>query len=257
MQVPQTDWECVIDVSQFNNGGQPISWKTILPTLQSEGITRVLIRASYGSNYEDPLFRYNWTTLRGLQFPIGAYHAAVPGSTPNIDAHAQDQSAFFLRLINAVGGVQGDDWTILDLENTGGLNPTQLTLWASHWIACVDAAVRNPQNPTIFYSYVAFIAQHLSSYSTLAPRPLWIADYPGSTTLPTNAPPNVGAWTTYFGWQFTDALTLAGITGSVDESVFAIVHPTPAKPATPTLADVEAENTALRNKIANAQKALS
>ena len=263
MQIPQKDWIRAIDVSQFNNNGQPIDWTGVVPALKLAGIERVIVRSSYGPNYEDPQFRANWTALKQLGMPVGAYHAAVPGLTPNLDAHAQDQSAFFLNLINQVGGIQGDDWPILDLENVGGLAPDQLTLWASHWLSCVDAAVRNPKNPAIFYSYEAFITAHMGLYPTLARRPLWIAVYPGGSAVPPTAPANVGAWTHYFGWQYTDALTIPGIAGNVDGSVFAEGSATPSptpepQPApTPDVSTLEAENAALTAKIANAQKALS
>ena len=264
MQIPESTWLRTIDVSQFNNGGKPIPWDTVVPELPKLGIGRVLVRASYGPGYEDPQFAYNWAALKRLGVPKGAYHAGVPGASPNLDAHAQQQSAFFLDVVNKAGGIQGDDWPILDFEDLGGLTPDQMTLWASHWLACVDAAVRNSKNPAIFYSYPAFIAAHMGLYDTLASRPLWLADYPGGTALPTFAPPNVGAWTSYFGWQYTDALTIPGITGAVDGSVFAVVVPPPA-PATPPVdvtaleaqvADLTQANQTLTTKITHAQQAL-
>lgn len=222
MQIPKVSWERAIDVSQFNNGGHPIDWNTVVPHLEQLGYSRVLMRATYGPGYEDPQFVHNWSQLKSLGFSKGAYHAALPGISGNVDADAQHQAAFFLSVINREGGIDGNDWPILDLEESNGLTKVQLALWASHWMASINAAVKNPKNPALFYSYGAFIQDRLTLYDLLAQYPLWLADYPGGTTLPKQAPPNVGAWTRYFGWQYTDGLTIPDIAGPVDGSVFAI-----------------------------------
>lgn len=248
MQVPKASWERVIDVSQFNNGGHPIDWSTVVPNLKRLGYARVLMRATYGPAYEDPQFVHNWSQLKSLGFPKGAYHAALPGITGNVDANAQHQAAFFLSVIDREGGIQGDDWPILDLERVNGLTKDQLAYWAAHWMASINAAVKNPKNPAVFYSYRAFIQEHLALYGMLARHPLWLAYYPGGTTLPSHAPPDVGGWTQYFGWQYTDSLTIPGISGPVDGSVFAVT-PTPLEKADDEIA-------LLKAKIANAEKDL-
>lgn len=125
-------------------------------------------------------------------------------------------------MVDREGGIQGDDWPILDLERVNGLTKDQLAFWASHWMASINAAVKNSKNPAVCYSYRAFIQERLALYDILAQYPLWLADYPGGTALPTHAPANVGRWTRYFGWQYTDGLAIPGISGSVDGSVFAI-----------------------------------
>lgn len=256
MQIPQSAWPQSIDVSQFNNGGQPIDWPRVLPALQQRGITRVLVRASYGSGYEDPQFAHNWHSLKALGFPVGAYHAAVPGLTPTLDAHAQQQSSFFLAVVNRQGGLQGDDWPILDYENAQGLAAADLSYWAAHWLSCVDAAVKNPANPAIFASYPAFIAQHLTLYAMLARYPLWLGAYPGGQALPTQAPPAVGAWTQYRGWQYSDTGVIPGIQGAVDLSVWDVAAPPPAPDPAAAVAALEAQVATLTAKITAAQKAL-
>jgi len=226
MQIPESSWERSIDVSEFNNGGHPINWDAVVPILRAcnPPVERVIVRASYGPNYEDPAFRHNWQALKRLNVPKGAYHAAVPGQMPNLEAQAQQQSAFFLGVVNHVGGFQGDDWSILDLEQIGGLSPDKLTVWALHWLSCVDSAVKNPRSPSVFYSYPAFIKAYMSFYDTLSCRPLWLADYVGGTSLPQSSPPNVGDWTRYYGWQYTDAMSIKHIEGGVDGSVFAVAR---------------------------------
>lgn len=263
MQIPKAEWPKSIDVSQFNNGGKPIDWAAVVPELKKLGVERVIVRASYGPNYEDPQFRHNWLSLKQLHFPKAAYHAAVPAHSPNLDAHAQHQSGFFLHLVDEVGGLQGDDWPILDYENTEGLTPADLTRWAAHWLACVDAAVKNPKNPAILYTYVGFVRAHLGLYDMLGNRPLWIADYPGGTAVPIRAVPNVGAWTHYRGWQYTDKGVVSGIQGPVDFSVWDEPSVSPAASASITTAktastssDLEKENAALKATIASAQKVL-
>lgn len=274
MQIPKAEWPKSIDVSQFNNGGRPIDWAAVVPELKKLGVERVIVRASYGPHYEDPQFRHNWLTLKQLRFPKAAYHAAVPGQSPNLDAHAQQQSSFFLHLVDEVGGFQGDDWPILDYENAESLTPADLTRWAAHWLACVDAAVKNPKNRAILYTYVGFVQAHLALYDMLANRPLWIADYPGGTEVPTRGVPDVGGWTAYRGWQFTDKAQIPGIAGPVDLSVWVgepvekatspetkgtagdTAPPSDATNTSVAETTLEHENAALKATIAAAQKVL-
>jgi lysozyme len=246
MQIPKPAWPMAIDVSEANNAGKPINWAEVVPKLRSRGIDRVIVRASYGGGYEDALFGHNWTALGMLDFPRAAYHAAVPSEVPHLIESSHQQAAFFWDIVQARGGMTNDDFAVLDLEITGAMTPTSLTKWGHQWFLGLEQAMAPRTYRTVFYSYLAFIEIYMTDYSLLRIRPLWLADYPGGTALPTKAPPNVGDWTQYYGWQYTDAGEVAGISGPVDLSVFdPAVAESPLKTAEAELARANKEIAAL------------
>lgn len=220
MQIPQPAWPKAIDVSEANNAGLPIDWAEVVPKLRARGIDRVIVRASYGAGYEDALFAHNWTALGHLGFPRAAYHAAVPSEVPNLIESSHEQAGFFWDIVKAQGGMTNQEFAVLDLEITGGMDPVSLTKWGHQWFLGLEKSMAPHTYRTVFYSYVAFIEAYMTDYYLLRIRPLWIADYTAGTALPTKAPRNVGDWTRYYGWQFTDQDTVPGITGLVDLSVF-------------------------------------
>ena len=246
MQMPKPAWPKAIDVSEANNAGRPIDWAQVVPKLKTRGIDRVIVRASYGAGYEDALFAHNWTALGKLGFPRGAYHAAVPSEVPNFIESSHQQAGFFWDIVKTHGGMTDKDFAVLDLEITGGLAPAPLTKWGHQWFLGLEKAMAPHTHRTVFYSYVAFIEAYMTDYYLLRIRPLWVADYTGGTALPTKAPPNVGDWTRYYGWQYTDQGSVAGIYGPVDLSVFdpAVVE-SPLKTLEAELARVNKEITAL------------
>lgn len=270
MQVPQSTWQRSIDVSDFDNDERPIAWGAVVPQLAGLGIDRVIVRAGFGADWTDTQFVHNWTSLQAVGFPKGAYFAANPDPTLSPETDAQHQAAVFLATVNRVGGIQGNDWVILDFERQQGLAPDALVAWARQWLGSVYVALGSGENVPIFYSYWAFIAETMGNPTALSRWPLWIAAYPGGAALPTSAPPPLAGWADYTGWQYSNQGQIPGIAGAVDLSVWAL--PRPAQPASdPTTAQLQAQLQAaqteiqtaqaqiqtLQTKITNAQKALN
>lgn len=188
-----------IDVSQFQG---VINWSAV----KSSGkVQLVYARATDGANIVDSQFSANWTGIRSVGLPRGAYHVAMPsGTTPSlIAANAQHQAAVFLNVVNQSGGIVGGDLPpALDVESTGGLSDGDLVLWIQHWLSDLNAAVTNPSQTAILYASLNFFQTHLSAlHGTVR---LWIADY--------SAMPNIGQ----IGHQYTDALIIPGISVNVD-----------------------------------------
>lgn len=197
-----------IDVSDFQGS---IDWAQVAGAKKSFAY----IRASSGSNLQDSTFATNWQQARNAGLVIGAYHNAEPGGGPSdagIVSDAQHQAAFFLDIVDRSGGIQGYNLApALALSTSNALNPQQLLLWVEHWMADVDAAVRNPAQIAMLYSDPNFITTALQNTTALSHRPLWIAYYNAS-----GAPPTVGGWARWTAWQYGNQGRVAGIHGLVD-----------------------------------------
>ncbi len=197
-----------IDVSDFQGC---IDWVQVASAKKSFAY----IRASSGSNLHDSTFATNWQEARNAGLTIGAYHNAEPGggsTDAGIISDAQHQAAFFLDVVDHSGGIQGYDLPpALALSTSNALNPQQLLLWVEHWLADVDAAVRNPAQIAMLYSDSNFILTALQNTTRLSHRPLWIAYYNAN-----GAPPTVGGWNRWTAWQYSNQGRVAGINGLVD-----------------------------------------
>lgn len=196
-----------VDVSEFQ--GHP-DW----PRVYASGRRFAYVRATYGAALVDTSLATNWMGVRAANLYRGAYHFAVPGETSaTVLTDAQTQAAAFLAAVDHVGGIQGDDLPpVLDLEeNPHGLSPVELGQWAAHWLGCVDAAVKNAPQTAIVYSNYAFLQGLGAGVDAIKTRGLWIARWD-----PFGAPANVGPWTAWTCWQYSDKGSVPGITGAVD-----------------------------------------
>lgn len=254
-----------VDVSQWQ--GHP-NW----PQVKASGKAFAYVRATYGSAHEDLSFAANWPGLRAAALHRGAYHYAIPGETSaDVPADAQTQAAAFLAAVDRAGGIQGEDLPpVLDLEtNPHGLSPAELVQWAQHWLGDVDAAVKNPAQAALVYSNYAFWQGLGIAADALQDRGLWIARWD-----PFGSPANVGPWSAWTVWQYSDAGTVAGISGPVDLDEWHTALPAitpPVDAATAQIAALRAQLAAaerqvaadstviadLRATIASAQKALA
>lgn len=217
-----------IDVSQFQ--GTP-NWKQVRAArVAGAPVSLVYVRSTYGPSVEDPEFGRNWTGTADTGLAHGAYHFALPSGTSAsaLAASAQRQAAFFLAVVNRQGGITGADApAVLDLEVTGtpggpALDGAALTAWATSWLDDVNAAVGKSAAPALLYTNLNFWQSYLTGLSGRVS--LWVADY-GAT------PP-----VAHVGHQYTDSLTVTGITGAVDGDRFdAALVPAPAPPGAPTV----------------------
>ena len=217
-----------IDVSQFQ--GTP-NWPQVRSArISGAPVSLVYVRSTYGPSVEDPAFAANWTGTAQAGLAHGAYHFALPsGNSPSARAaSAQRQAAFFLASVNREGGITGADApAVLDLEVTGApggpaLDGAALTAWATAWLDDVNAAVNNAAAPALLYTDLNFWQSYLTGLSGKVR--LWVADY--------GASPSVA----HVGHQYTDTLSVAGITGAVDGDRFdASLVPVSAPPVAPVV----------------------
>ena len=227
-----------IDVSEFQG---LITWSQVKTQKAF-----AFIRTSYGTTIADAMFHANWLGAQKAGVIVSAYHFAVPNaSDPNA------QVAFMLDQINRAGGYQGHNLApALDLEDATTLDDAALRDWAVAFCNSLDAAIKNPAQRTMIYSYVAFIASHPLTFAALRDRLLWIADY-----NPSGQPPNVASWTQWTAWQYADTGRVGGILTAVDLDEWHGPASTlvPQSPA-PVITH---ETTTLQQQVADLQKTLT
>jgi lysozyme len=234
-----------VDVSEFQ--GQP-DW----PRVRQAGRQFAIVRASYGANHPDASFGYNWPVLKLALMHRGAYHFAVVGeTTADLLADAQHQAAVFLAILDKAGGMQGGDLPpVLDLEqasNPHGYSPTEVVAWSAHWLACVDAAVKNPEQRALLYSDEAFLAWLAPAIQPLSDRGLWVASY-----NPDSFPADVAGWTHWTCWQYGDTGRVPGIAGVVDLDEWHTALPILVPPG-PTVAQLQRQIASLEGELATWQ----
>ena len=145
---------------------------------------------------------------------VGAYHFA----RPNNNTAVQEANNF----INTASGYIGNGYLppALDIEDyiDGGstvvlssvFTPTQLANWITTWAQTVQS--QTGVAPVIYMNqnYASWISSSVNVYG------LWIADWDNSPTSGSNT----GVWSTRTFKQYTDAGSVAGISGNVDRNSF-------------------------------------
>lgn len=185
----------LIDLSHHNN--EP-DWAA----LKAGGIAGVILKASEGTSFADPVFAAWRAAAHAAGLAVGLYGFADLGS-------AAAEAAWFARVI---GSLQPGEFVGLDEEVTRtGVDPV---VWAGQWI---DALVAAGIPVRLLYINKSFLAAH--DWSPIVARGvlLWLADYDNS---PTAAAPH-GAWPTVTLKQYTDAGHVPGETGPVDVDALA------------------------------------
>lgn len=157
-------------------------------------------KATEGLEYGNPYFTGNWQAIRAAGLVRGAYHFAQPDvSSP------EAQAEFFL---SRVGDLVPGDLLALDLEAGSG----NLLDWALRFLR--HAAARVFFKPML-YSGRWFLDPHgVEANPDLGEYGLWLSGYQADQPA---LPPG---WTALAMWQFTDADSIPGIVGQVDESYF-------------------------------------
>lgn len=175
------------------------------------GAAFIFVKATEGTDYVNPRFASDFRRARRLMVR-GAYHYARPSGVtfPQIAADATAEADFFIQATGTMEGM-GILPPVLDLEDAGALNPTQLSRWAHTWLRRVkELTGRTP----MVYTNGHFWRLRLRNSKGFRSYGLWLASY-GVT-----APAVPGRWKRYTFWQYTDRGNLAGAGLRLDLSVF-------------------------------------
>ncbi|WP_330233614.1 glycoside hydrolase family 25 protein [Nocardia sp. NBC_00508] len=190
------------DVSSWQHGdGRMIDWFAV----KRAGHDFAMIKATEGISYINPYFVADSLMMRAAGMARGTYHYARPKVPP------EPQAAMYAAVALGQNGPL-DLPPVLDLEDSGGLNPPALIDWTRRYLTTVQALTgRVP----IIYTYPSFWRTAMADTAEFSSYPLWIADYRG------NAQPEVpGGWSAWTFWQTTDRGSIPGISGRVDLNVY-------------------------------------
>lgn len=181
-----------------NNGR--VNWPQIPRTYSF-----VACKALEGATLLDSQFAYNYSQAKANGFERMAYNFSRPATSS-----ALQEAQSFLKVVNQNGGF--DYPPILDLEDAGGLSPSNLQVYARVWGTYMTK--QTGFKKAILYSYSAFIQQYgLGQLSDLFD--LYLADYIQT------GPPDLGGWPTpQTLWQRSNQGQIPGITGDVDIDLF-------------------------------------
>jgi hypothetical protein len=169
-----------------------------------------MVKATEGTTYRNPWFASDSFEARRAGIHVGAYHYARPKRP--VDSSARAEAAFFAANLGDVRA-PGTFAPTLDLEEHGGLSPTELARWTQVFLAELEA--RTGELP-IIYTGAWFWNTHVQSRA-FARHPLWLANYT-SAAAPSSMP--VG-WPTWTIWQWSSTGRVPGIVGNVDMNRFA------------------------------------
>lgn len=197
MQPTNPDWTKGIDVSNQNGS---IDWDKAA----FSGITFAFAKATEGETFRDSAFQKNYSGMKVNGILRGAYCFSRPGSSSavaEVDA--------FVSTVNAAGGFDGLP-PVLDLEDSGGMSPNDLSKYVLDWMTEVKAKTGRQG---ILYASPSFIKEHLDQ--AVAGLKLWIANY--GVPRPEDAPP----FKTWTFWQNSSQGSVKGIIGNVDLDWFA------------------------------------
>lgn len=155
---------------------------------------------------------------RNFGIPVGAYHFAVP-STDLTTADAQCDSFIGILQEGFGQGNYGDLFPVVDVEvpTDRSISTVALINWIDRFRRRFERATRRR---LMLYTGLFFIQLYDNFFIPgrgypLSNMPLWIAMY---TAVPSNprVPPDIGGWTRWRVWQYSETATVAGIGNPVD-----------------------------------------
>jgi lysozyme len=199
-----------IDVSKYQG---TIDWATVATTR-----TRlVIVRATKGTAEDDPTYATNVAGATANGIEVGAYHRATPQAHKDGSANLTDARLEAEHFLDVADPGFGDIIPALDIEETGGMPPAELTAWVKKWVMHVtNVTGLHP----MLYASPNFWTVNMGNTKWFADHgyPLWIADWRGfpQPEVPANDWQGQG-WTF---WQWTHKPGLPGVTGDLDRDRF-------------------------------------
>lgn len=214
-----------VDVSGHQHpGGASINWQQVA----ASGHSFAFVKATeyYTDDvlgpvlYQNPYMAQDLQGARAAGLVVGTYDFAHPENSATAQA---DQFAAAIGTMPA-----GSLPPVLDLEVNGGLSPSQLVSWAHSYLNRLES---DTGTVPMIYASPGFWSGSMGGSTAFTRYPLWEANWTGSQSSP---PAVFGGWSTYNVWQWTDAQTVPGISGPVDEDVFNGADPSTLAQRLPT-----------------------
>lgn len=175
--------------------------KILWEKLKTENISFVIIKATEGQDYKDPLFVENWSNSKQAGYKTGAYH---------FYRFCKDGKSQANNFIETVPNQPDNLPPAIDLEFGGNCNAEksreQIILEVTEFLQLVELHYK--KKPMIYATdefYDAYLVGNFSNY------PIWIRDIYRRPTLEDGRE--------WFMWQFANRGHLEGIEGYVDLNV--------------------------------------
>lgn len=201
----------VIDLSQFNNNGNPIDWNNI----RNAGIDGAILRASScnsGGPYEDKQFGNNVNGAKSVGIPFGVYCFSYAQNASD----AQTEANFLLGVLNK-NNVRPSTLgypVYLDLEDGGGQRNLPTSTLEEIATTFINTMAQSGYKTQIYSNIDWF--NNIIKTPTLQQYVSWVAAWMNSDVLNYKNNYNQGL----LGWQYTNSGTIPGISNAVDFSVF-------------------------------------
>ena len=226
-----------IDLNEYSTG---VNFKTL-----ASKIDFLYLRSSgsgTGNFRVDKKFLEFANESRKYGIPVGAYHYAVPSL--NL-ASADSQCDDFIDVLQKAFGNKnyGDLFPVLDVETP--IEPKMDTDALLKWIDRFrNRFEKKTRRRLMLYTGLFFIQLYNNFKASdgtypLKNMPLWIAMY---KSVPSNPPfpPDIGGWTRWRIWQFTESQIVSGVSNPVDanwgpNNLDLLVQPSQVKGLTATM----------------------
>lgn len=166
------------------------------------GIEIVYMKASEGTNFVDPYFNRNYTNAKANGLKVGFYHYLTARSNSEAVAEAN----FF---VSTISGMVPDCRLAMDFESFGSLNTEEINEIGLTFMQTVENLSGKEM---VIYSDTSNASNIFGG--GLTNYPLWVAQYEVEEPTPN------GNWSSWVGWQYTDAGEISGINGYVDRDRF-------------------------------------
>lgn len=185
------------DISKFQGA---IDWNTY-----KNNSNFVIMKATEGVGYTDPLFKTNQDAARNVNLPLGYYHYARPdlGNTPEKEAQ------YFLDIIGELR-----DGEVMALDYEVPKNQAHVE-WCKKW--CEYVFNKTGTRPLMYMSESYVTGLDWSALVSFGSG-LWIAKYLNNPTP--DASYNTGKWGFAAMYQWTSKQVVPGIGPVVDGDVF-------------------------------------
>jgi lysozyme len=187
-----------IDISNY----QPnIDWNLI----DRSQLNFVLIKATEGGDFKDPLFKQHWQQTQQKGLTVGAYHFFT------FCKSGQQQASNYMETVPLVPSMLPP---VIDLEFIGNCKkiPTQSEL-EQELNAFIDLVQKKYHRRPILYVTYKFYDIYL--HDRYRDYPIWISDFYSWTKLPTLS--DRKPWTF---WQYSERGRVQGVNHPVDLDVF-------------------------------------
>lgn len=209
-----------IDISNYQKNAD-------LAKVKSAGVQAVMVKATEGTTFTNPIFKDQVEGLKAAGIPFGCYHWLTVQSPD----YAKKQADYFWNTIKDTG------FSVLPALDVEERKADKSEITAEVKAFCEEFEAISGIRPMI-YASTNYIKDLFDS--SISVYPLWVAHYGVS------APDDNGVWNEYVGWQYSSSGTVDGITGNVDCDWFtpdvfipasAPAQPVQAQAAKPTPTD--------------------